>query len=90
MLGLIKKLFGSKPVESAEVPYKVETPPVDTADIALAQLPDGGAVVVEPTAAKVTAENKAAAVAKAKRAPTKKPAVKKAPAPKAPRKPKAP
>jgi hypothetical protein len=46
MLGLIKKLFGSKPVESVEVPYKVETPPVDTADIALAQLPDGGAAAV--------------------------------------------
>ena len=78
MLGLIKKLFGSKPVESVEVPYKVETPPVDTADIAIAQLPD-------PSAAAVSAENKAVAVAKAKRAPAKK-----APAPKAPRKPKAP
>jgi hypothetical protein len=31
MLGLIKKLFGSKPVESVEVPYKVETPPVEAA-----------------------------------------------------------
>ena len=79
MLGLIKKLFGSKPVESVEVPYKVETPPAEVAQS-----------VVEPTAAEVSAENKAVAVAKAKRAPTKKPAVKKAPAPKAPRKPKAP
>ena len=79
MLGLIKKLFGSKPVESVEVPYKVETPPVEVAQPA-----------VEPTAAQVTAENKAVAVAKAKRAPAKKPAVKKAAAPKAPRKPKAP
>jgi hypothetical protein len=79
MLGLIKKLFGSKPVESVEVPYKVETPPVEVVQ-----------PVVEPTAAAVSAENKAVAVAKAKRAPTKKPAVKKAPAPKAPRKPKAP
>ena len=81
MLGLIKKLFGSKPVESVEVPYKVETPPVDTA--AIAQLPD-------PSAAAVSAENKAVAVAKAKRAPAKKAPIKKAAAPKAPRKPKAP
>jgi hypothetical protein len=79
MLGLIKKLFGSKPVESVEVPYKVETSPAEVAQ-----------PVVEPTAAEVSAENKAVAVAKAKRAPTKKPAVKKAPAPKAPRKPKTP
>ena len=79
MLGLIKKLFGSKPVESVEVPYKVETPPVEVAQPS-----------VEPTAAEVTAENKAVAVAKAKRAPAKKPTVKKAAAPKAPRKPKAP
>jgi hypothetical protein len=74
MLGLIKKLFGSKPVESVEVAYKVETPPVEVAQPS-----------VEPTAAEVTAENKAVAVAKAKRAPAKKAA-----APKAPRKPKAP
>jgi hypothetical protein len=90
MLGLIKKLFGGKPAEPVAVPYKVETPPVDTADIALAQLPDGGAAVVTPTAAEVTAENKAVAVAKAKRAPSKKAPIKKAAAPKAPRKPKAP
>ena len=83
MLGLIKKLFGSTSAEPVAVPYKVETPPVDTADIAIAQLPD-------PSAAAVSAENKAVAVAKAKRAPAKKPAVKKAAAPKAPRKPKAP
>ena len=75
MLGLIKKLFGSKPAEPVAVPYKVETPPVET---------------VQPTAAEVTAENKAVAVAKAKRAPAKKAPVKKAAAPKAPRKPKAP
>ena len=83
MLGLIKKLFGGKPAEPVAVPYKVETPPVDTADIAIAQLPD-------PSAAEVTANNKAVAVAKAKRAPAKKAPVKKAAAPKAPRKPKAP
>ena len=79
MLGLIKKLFGSKPVESVEVPYKVETPPVEVAQPA-----------VKPTAAEVTAENKAVAVAKAKRAPAKKAPIKKAAEPKAPRKPKAP
>ena len=79
MLGLIKKLFGSKPVESVEVPYKVETPPVEVAQPA-----------VKPTATEVTAENKAVAVAKAKRAPAKKAPIKKAAAPKAPRKPKAP
>jgi hypothetical protein len=79
MLGLIKKLFGSKSAEPVAVPYKVETPPVEAAQ-----------PLVEPTAAEVTAENKAVAVAKAKRAPAKKSAVKKAAAPKAPRKPKAP
>ena len=80
MLGLIKKLFGSKPAEPVAVPYKVETPPVDTADIAIAQLPD-------PSAAAVSAENKAVAVAKAKRVSAKKAPIKKAAAPKAPRKP---
>ena len=79
MLGLIKKLFGSKPAEPVAVPYKVETPPVEVAQ-----------PVVESTAAEVTAENKAVAVAKAKRAPAKKAPIKKAAAPKAPRKPKAP
>jgi hypothetical protein len=79
MLGLIKKLFGSKPVESVEVPYKVETPVVEVAQPS-----------VEPTVADVTTENKEVAVAKAKRAPAKKPAVKTAAVPKAPRKPKAP
>jgi hypothetical protein len=79
MLGLIKKLFGSKPAESVEVPYKVETPPVEVAQPA-----------VQPTTAEVTAENKAVAVAKAKRAPSKKAPIKKAAAPKASRKPKAP
>jgi hypothetical protein len=79
MLGLIKKLFGSKSAQPVAVPYKVETPPVEAAQ-----------PLVKPTAAEVTAENKAVAVAKAKRAPAKKPAVKKAAAPKAPRKPKTP
>jgi hypothetical protein len=79
MLGLIKKLFGSKPAESVAVPYKVETPPVEIAQ-----------PLVEPTAAEVSAENKAVAVAKAKRAPAKKAPIKKVAAPKAPRKPKTP
>jgi cation-transporting ATPase I len=79
MLGLIKKLFGGKPAEPVAVPYKVETPLVEVAQPA-----------VEPTAAEVSAENKAVAVAKAKRAPAKKAPIKKAPTPKAPRKPKAP
>ena len=79
MLGLIKKLFGSKPTESVAVPYKVETPPVEVVQPA-----------VEPTAAEVSAENKAVAVAKAKRAPAKKAPIKKAAVPKAPRKPKTP
>ena len=74
MLGLLKKMFGSKPAESVAVPYKVETPPVEVVQ-----------PVVEPTAAEVTAENKAVA----KRAPSKKAPIKKAAAPKAPRKPKA-
>ena len=38
MFGFIKNLFGTAPkAETAEVPYKVEAPVVDTADIALAQ-----------------------------------------------------
>jgi hypothetical protein len=79
MLGLIKKLFGSKPAEPVAVPYKVETPPVEVTTPS-----------IEPTAAEVTAKNKAVAVAKAKRAPAKKAPAKKVAAPKAPRKPKAP
>ena len=91
MLNFLKKLFGmDKPSESnpsnhplgvathtaTEVPYKIETPPVDTADIAIAQLPD-------PSAAQVSAENKAVEVAKTKRAPAKKAPIKKTTAPKA-------
>jgi len=79
MLGLWKKMFGVKPAESVEVPYKVETPPVEVAQ-----------PTVEPTVAEVTTENKAVAVAKAKRAPAKKATIKKTAVPKAPRKPKAP
>ena len=82
MLGLLKKMFGAKPVDvvaSGAAPYKVETPPVEAAQPS-----------VEPTVAEVTTENKEVAVAKAKRAPAKKPAVKTAAVTKAPRKPKAP
>ena len=100
MIKFLKNLFGmDKPSESnpsnhpldgatrkaTEVPYKIETPPVDTADIAIAQLPD-------PSTAQVSAENKA--VVKAKRAPAKprapaksKSTAPKATTPKAPRKP---
>ncbi len=48
MINFFKKLFGKteQPV-AAEAPYKVETPVVDTADIALAQKPAGGAAIVE-------------------------------------------
>ena len=79
MLGLLKKMFGVKPAEPVEVPYKVETPAVEVVQPS-----------VEPTAAEVSAENKAVAVAKAKRAPAKKAPIKKTAAPTAPRKPKAP
>ena len=78
-------MFGVKPAEVApaveSAPYKVPEP----APVTLIPL-----VAEAPTAAEVTAENKAVAVAKAKRAPAKKAPIKKAPAPKAPRKPKAP
>ena len=82
MLGLIKKLFGAKPVDVVApggAPNKVETPPVEVVQPA-----------VEPTVAEVTAENKAEAVTKAKQAPAKKAPIKKEAAPKAPRKPKTP
>jgi hypothetical protein len=82
MINFFKNLFGSKPAETvAEVPYKVETPVVDTADIALAQLPDGGAAIADQaTQAVVESIAKPAA---------KKPAAKK-PASKKPRRPRAP
>jgi hypothetical protein len=77
MLGLLKKMFGVKPAEVApaveSAPYKVPEP------AAVTPIP----LVVETTAAEVTAQNKAVAVAKAKKAPAKKAA-----APKTPRKPK--
>jgi hypothetical protein len=91
MFGFIKNLFGTAPkAETTEVPYKVETPVVDTADIALAQMPPGGAAVVEaPKAeapkAEVTAKPKAPAKTKTPAKPKTSPASKK---PRAPRKPK--
>jgi hypothetical protein len=82
MLGLLKKMFGVKPAEVApaveSAPYKVPEP------AAVTPIP----LVVETTAAEVTAQNKAVAVAKAKKAPAKKAPAKKAAAPKTPRKPK--
>ena len=82
MLGLLKKMFGVKPAEVApaveSAPYKVPEPdPVTPIPL----------VVEATTAAEVTAQNKAVAVAKAKKAPAKKAPAKKAAAPKAPRKP---
>ena len=75
-------MFGVKPAEVApaveSAPYKVPEP------AAVTPIP----LVVETTAAEVTAQNKAVAVAKAKKAPAKKAPAKKAAAPKTPRKPK--
>jgi hypothetical protein len=77
MLGLLKKLFGVKPVETVvEAPYKVETPVVEVS------------VEVAKATAEVTVENKAKAVAKIKRAPAKNTPIKKAAASKTSRKPK--
>jgi hypothetical protein len=93
MIGFIKKLFGSKPEE-------VATPVVDTADIALAQLPAGGAAMVEaansapykvPEPAATTPIPLVAEVApKKKPAPKKQQFAKKAPAAKKPATAKAP
>ena len=78
-------MFGVKPAEVApaveSAPYKVPEPePVTPTPLVVETIP----------AAEVTANNKAVAVAKAKRAPAKKAPIKKSAAPKAPRKPKAP
>ena len=106
MFKKIAEFFTGKKPEVAPVaesaPYKVPepaatTPIVDTADIAIAQLPDPGAVVVVPEAvvpAGVVEQAPAAATPKKPRAPAKPKAVKavvaKAPAaPKKPRTPKA-
>jgi hypothetical protein len=88
MFKAIKEFFTGKPAEVvAEVPYKVEAV-VDTADIAIAQLPDPRAietVVVVPAAVVTAAVVEQAPAVKKPRAP-KAPAVKK---PRAPRVPKA-
>jgi hypothetical protein len=97
MFGFIKNLFGTAPkAETTEVPYKVDAPMVDLADIALAQMPPGGAAVVEapkaeaPKAeapkAEVTAKPKAPAKTKTPAKPKTSPASKKPRAPKKPKK----
>jgi hypothetical protein len=101
MLELLKKMFGVKPAEqTADAPYKVEVSIANDQTQVIAAAEASATItqpapvtsiplVVEATpAAEVTAQNKAVAVAKAKRSPAKKAAVKKAPVPKAPRKPK--
>jgi len=94
MLGLFKKLFGSKPAaETAEVPYKVEAAPAPAPQVvtslgeppATVVVAEGAGVVETP---KPAPQKKAAPVKKAapkKQQFDKKPAVKK---PAAPRKPK--
>jgi hypothetical protein len=81
MFNKIKEFFTGKPAETvAEVPYKVEVANapfstiVDTADIAIAQLPT-------PVAVQAVVES----IAPAKKAPAKKTTTKKAPAVKKPR-----
>jgi hypothetical protein len=94
MFGFIKNLFGTAPkAETTEVPYKVDAPVVDTADIALAQMPPGGAAIVE--APKAEAPKAEAPKAEAPKAPAKAKAkapakTKTSPAPKKPRAPKKP
>ena len=89
MFGFIKNLFGTAPkAETTEVPYKVETPVVDHADIAVAQRPAPVAEAPKVEAPKVEAPKsptKAPAKAKAPAKPKTSPAPKK---PRAPRKPK--
>ena len=88
MFGFIKNLFGTAPkAETTEVPYKVETPVVDHADIAVAQRPApvAEAPKVEAPKVEVPAPAKTPAKAKAPAKPKTSPASKK---PRAPRKPK--
>ncbi len=83
MLGLLKKLFGAKPAaETAEVPYKVETPAPET----VKETPVAVTALGEPPATVVV--EGAGTVEVAKEAPAKKPAAPKSVKPKAPRKPK--
>lgn len=84
MFGFIKNLFGTAPkAETTEVPYKVETPVVDHADIAVAQRP--APVAEAPKVEAPKSPTKAPAKAKAPAKPKTSPAPKK---PRAPRKPK--
>ena len=88
MFGFIKNLFGTAPkAETTEVPYKVETPVVDHADIAVAQRPAPVAEAPKVEAPKVEAPAPAKTSAKTKTPakPKTSPASKK---PRAPRKPK--
>ena len=72
MLGLLKKMFGAKPVEATtEVPYKVEKPVIDTADIAIAQM--------QTSTQEVAGQAMIESVVSVKKAPVKKAPVKKAP-----------
>ena len=77
MFNKIKEFFTGTPAQTvAEVPYKVEAV-VDTADIAIAQLP----TPVAEQAVQAVVES----IAPAKKAPAKKTTTKKAPAAKKPR-----
>lgn len=78
MLGLLKKLFGSKPAEATqEAPYKVESKPVeDLADIAIAQRP---APVAEAPVVEAATQAMVESVAPAKKPRAKKPAAAKKP-----------
>lgn len=92
MLELLKKMFGIKPAEqTADAPYKVEVP-VSNDQTQVIAAAEASATTTQPApvtpASEVTAQNKAAAVAKAKKSPAKKAPVKKAVVPKTPRKPK--
>ena len=83
MLGLLKKLFGSKPAaETAEVPYKVEKP---ATEVVVTDPPTVVASLGEPPATVVVVEGAGeVAVAKEKparkKSPAKKPAGEKKPA----------
>jgi hypothetical protein len=98
MFNKIKELLFGKPAQTvAEVPYKVETPVVDTADIALAQLPAGGAEIADRTTQAVVegstnrVEKPAAkAASPAAKAPVKKQQFEKKAAPPKPRVPRKP
>ena len=73
MLELLKKMFGIKPAEqTADAPYKVEVPVANDQTQVIAAA-EASATTTQPAsvtpASEVTAQNKAAAVAKAKKSP---------------------